>query len=217
MKNAPLLLLASAAVLIGGLAVSFRAPAPAAEPRPAAAESYAVDSSHTIAMFKTRHLGISWFYGFFRKVEGSFELDTANPSVSSVNITIDAGSVDTNDPARDRHVRSPDFLAAKQFKTLTFESKKVEVKGGGAIEPGAVLLVTGDFTMRGKTETLTIEVEMTGAGNTPIPKPGTYRTGFQAKFSINMRDYGFKFLVDRDNSPVGPDVEITLSVEGIRG
>ena len=85
--------------------------------------NYAIDNSHTSVIFSISHLGFSYCYGRFNKVEGTFSLDAAKPEASMFDVTIDTNSVDTNDKKRDQHLRGPDFFDGKQFPKITFKSE----------------------------------------------------------------------------------------------
>lgn len=146
------------------------------------AASYSVDAGHSSANFRIKHV-VAPFWGRFNKLDGKVTWDAAAPEKCSVEISIDAGSVDTNDGKRDDHLRGPDFFSAKEFPTMTFKSTKVSKKAEGKLE------VTGDFTMRGVTKSMTVPVEFTGEGESPFKD---YRAGFEATFDIKRSDFGVK-------------------------
>jgi polyisoprenoid-binding protein YceI len=169
----------------------------------AKADNYKIDPVHSIVLFKVGHLGIGNIYGRFDSVSGDFVFDSADPTKDSVDVKINTDSVDTNAAARDKDLKSPDFLNAKQFPTATFKStavKKVDDKDYD---------VTGDFTLRGITEPIVLAVKVIGTG--PGPK-GEPRLGTESTVTLKRTDFDMKYLV-----PAIPDeVQLTIAVEGIK-
>ena len=169
-----------AASLALGLAFA-RPRAPESRKETAAAE-LVVDPVHSSAWFRIKHANASWSTGAFNTLAGSVVWDAAAPEKSSVSITIDVGSVDTNNAQRDEHLRSPDFFDAKQFPTATFKSTKV-------VKKDKALAVTGDFTLHGVTKSITADVEHVGTGKGP---QGGEVTGFSAKVTLQRSEFGIK-------------------------
>jgi polyisoprenoid-binding protein YceI len=171
----------------------------------AKAEDYVIDTkkSHAFIQFKISHLGFSWLMGRFNRFEGTFSYDEKDPSASKVNITIDTASVDTNFAERDKHLRGKDFLDVKKFPKATFVSTSVETKG----KDKAVL--KGDFTLHGVTRQIEIKVEQVGVGNDPW---GGFRRGFEGRTKFALHDFDINFNL----GPASKEVELYLSIEGIR-
>ena len=165
------------------------------------AADYVVDTkgAHASINFKIKHLGYSWLTGRFNKFDGKFSYDVANISGAKVNINIDTSSIDTNHAARNKHIRSDDFLDVSKFATATFSSTKVEDKGHGK------LAITGDLTLHGVTKSVVIDAVTIGEGKDPW---GGYRAGFTGITSITMKDFGI-------DSNFG-EVLFELNLEGIR-
>jgi polyisoprenoid-binding protein YceI len=162
---------------------------------------YAVDAAHSSVYFKASHLGLSWVYGRFNDVAGTFSIDP-DPSKSSFELTIKAESVDTNNQKRDEHLRGPDFFNAKQFPTLSFKSTAVK-----AVKDG--LEVTGNFTMHGQTKPLTFT--LLGGKTAQFPK-GVDRIGYSTELNLKRSDFGMdKFL-----EMIGDEVHIAVSFEGTK-
>src|SRR5262249_52724010 len=137
----------SVAGAAGLLALARPAVTPAA---PAFADTYEIDNTHSSVTFHTRHVGISESYGRFDKIkEESNVVLEADPAKSSILIVVDAESVNTNAPDRDKHLRSGDFFNSKEMPDITFESKKIEAAGKDAWK------VTGDLTFHGVTKSIT--------------------------------------------------------------
>jgi polyisoprenoid-binding protein YceI len=167
-----------------------------------AADTFKIDPVHSSVVFSVTHLGVSNFYGRFNDVSGTVVLDKADPSKSSVELTIPVESVDTHYEKRDQHLKGPDFFNAKQFPVMTFKSKKVESSGD-------TYNVTGDFTLHGVTKPLTLEVKKVGEGKGP---EGEIRAGGETHFTIKRSDYGMNFM----QGPVGDEINIVVSLEGIK-
>jgi len=168
-----------------------------------------IDPTHSGVHFTVRHMVISKVRGSFDRYQGSIEFDPANPAASKVSVSIEAGSINTREPKRDEHLRSPDFFDAAQFPALTFTSTKVEKVSD------AELRVTGDLTIHGVTRAVTLETEFAGGGKDPW---GNERLGFSATASINRKDFGLNWnqVLEAGGVLVGEKIEIALDVQAIR-
>src|SRR5581483_6440688 len=120
---------------------------------PALASDWTIDSQHSEADFRVRHMGISYVRGTLGTVTGTIHVDENNPSKSSVEATIDVSKLDTREPKRDAHLKSPDFFDVAKYPTATFKSTKVEREGAGKLK------VTGDLTMHGVTHPVVLDVD----------------------------------------------------------
>ena len=165
---------------------------------------YEVDPVHTEVMFKILHQGVSNFYGRFNKTGGKLVLDADDPKESMISLTIDAASVDTNSPDRDKHLKSADFFNVAEHAKITFESEKVAVKDAKHFE------VTGTFSMHGVEKEITVPVEMTGFGS--FGAFGGTRVGYETKFKIKRSDYKMDYRTD----VLADEVEILISLEAAR-
>lgn len=167
--------------------------------------TYAFDTEgdHQFITFKISHLGYSWLYGRFNEFDGQFVYDAENPENSSVEVTVDTSSVDSNHGERDKHLRSDDFLHVSEYPEATFKSKRVEVDDEGEAD------IIGDLTLRGVTKEVTLDVEMLGHGDDPW---GGYRMGFEAGTEFKLSDFG----IPMDLGKASETVELIISVEGIR-
>jgi polyisoprenoid-binding protein YceI len=178
---------------------------------PAAATStWQIDPNHSAAQFAVRHLAISTVRGAFTKVSGTIQFDDKDIAKSSVDVTIDAASVDTRVEGRDKDLRSDHFFDVEKYPTLTFKSTKVE-----QVEVGK-LKVTGDLTIHGVTKQVVLDVE----GPTAAVKDpwGNQRAAANATTKINRQDFGVKWNAKMDNGGwvVGDDVTITIDVEMVQ-
>jgi polyisoprenoid-binding protein YceI len=169
-----------------------------------------IDPAHSAAHFSVRHLMISNVRGEFTKLSGNALIDPVDPSKSSVEITIDAASINTREPQRDEHLRSADFFDVANHPTLTFRSTHVTALGADNFK------LTGDLTIRGVTRKVAFDVE----GHTPAIKDpwGNVRAGVTASAKINRKDFGVAFnaLTETGGVVVGDEVKITIEAELIQ-
>jgi len=168
-----------------------------------AADRYQVDPVHTFVLFRVQHLGVSYAYGRFTEAAGTFTVDEANLAKSAVELTIRTDSIDTHDAKRDAHLQSPDFLNAKAFPVIRFVGKRFAREADGRLR------ITGDLTLHGATREVTLAMAHVGEGKDPW---GGYRSGYEGRMTLKRTDYGMGFMV----GPVGEEVELILSVEGVR-
>lgn len=167
-----------------------------------AVERYVADATHSSTVFRTKHMNTSNAWGRFNEIAGSFTLDETNPSESQFEFQVKASSIDTANDKRDQHLKSPDFLNAVQFPDITFKSQTV-TRSGDAYE------VTGDLTLHGVTKPISVRVVPTGKGKTML---GTPTAGIEATFNIKRSEFGMNKMI----GPVGDDVWINVSIEGVR-
>lgn len=174
---------------------------------PALADTYEIDTkgAHASINFAVSHLGYSWLTGRFDNFSGEFTYDPAKPEASTINVTIDTTSVNSNHAERDKHLRSADFLNVEKFPKATFVSKQIKVDGDDKDE----FDIIGDLTLNGVTKSITIEVDKIGEGKDPW---GGYRAGFEGETEINMKDFNIKM----DLGPASQTVKLELHVEGIK-
>jgi polyisoprenoid-binding protein YceI len=171
---------------------------------------WSLDTSHSVVGFWVRHLMISKVRGTFKKWSGKIELDEADPTRSRVEVQIEAASIDTQDSQRDDHLRSPDFLEAAKFPTLTFKSTAVQRVRDNQYR------VVGELTIRDVTRAVTLEVE--DSGRTKHPMTGDLRAGFSAHARIQRSDFGLKWnaLLETGGVAVSDDVNIELELQAFR-
>lgn len=174
-------------------------------PSYAAEEKYTIDTegAHAFVQFRIQHLGYSWLYGRFNDFGGSFTYDEDDPSTSQVEVMIKTASIDSNHAERDKHLRGDDFLDVSNHPEATFKSSAYAETGA------ETATLTGDLTLHGVTKPVTIAVSKIGHGPDPW---GGFRRGFEGTTTIKLADFGIK----KDLGPASQDVELTLSVEGIR-
>jgi polyisoprenoid-binding protein YceI len=179
-------------------------------PAAAATSTWQIDPAHTAAQFAVKHMMISTVRGEFKGVTGAVVWDDADITKSSVNVTIDAATVNTGEPKRDADLRSDHFFEVAKYPTLTFRSTRVEPAGAGKLN------VTGDLTIHGVTKQVVLDV----AGPSAVVKDpkGNSRVAISATTKINRQDFGVKWnaTMDGGGAVVGDDVNITIDLEMIK-
>ena len=172
--------------------------------------TWQLDSVHSHAQFKVRHMMISNVKGEFAGVTGSLQLDPNDVTKSQVRGSIDATTINTRDPQRDAHLKSADFLDVEKFPALTFQSTNISRHASGD------LTVTGDLTIHGVTRKVALEVE---APSAPQSDPwGNTRIGLSATTRVNRKDFGLNWnaALETGGVIVGDEVTITLDLEFIK-
>ena len=172
-----------------------------------AMRTYKIDKAHSEVIFQVRHL-VTKVRGRFDDFEGSVTIHEDKPDLSSVQFTIQAASIDTNEPQRDTHLRSADFFEVDKYPTITFKSKTVRRKSSESFE------VVGDLSIHGVTKEISLPVTHLGHAKDPW---GNERVGFEAEIILNRKDYGLVW-----NAPlevggflVGDEVKVSLSVQAV--
>ena len=169
------------------------------------ADDYVIDTkgAHASIKFRVQHLGYSWLYGRFNEFSGTFSFDEKQPDNASIEVTIKTSSVDSNHAERDKHLRDEDFLHVSKYPEAKFVSTgySQDKDGNGVLK--------GNLTLRGVTKPVEIDVEFIGAGDDPW---GGYRAGFEGTTRFAMSDFG----IMKELGPKSKDVEMILSVEGIK-
>lgn len=174
----------------------------------AAQSAWNVDASHSQVGFAVKHLVISNVRGEFSKYSGKVVLDEADPTRSTVEATIDVGSIDTKVADRDTHLRSPDFFDAAKHPEITFKSTKVAKAGKDRLK------VTGDLSLHGVTKAVVLDV-----ATTPAVKGmyGETRRGFAATTKLSRKDFGLTWNKLVEAGPaVGDEVTVTLDLEVVK-
>ena len=170
-----------------------------------------LDPAHSTVEFVVKHMMITKVRGRFATVNGTIEVDEAEPSSSRVEVEIDASSIDTRQEDRDTHLRSEDFLNVEEYPTLTFRSKRVE---GATFEEDNEFKVVGDLTIRGTTKEVTLDAVYEGSGQDPW---GGQRMAFSADTEIDRREFGLEWnqALETGGILVGNDVKIHLEAQAV--
>lgn len=172
---------------------------------PLYAAEYVIDTegAHASILFRVNHLGFSWVTGRLEKFNGSFNYDAADPNSSSVAITIDAASVNTNQAERDKHLRSSEFLDVSTYPEITFVSTSYKTNGDGSG------VLKGDLSLHGITRPVTIDVTRVGEGDDPW---GGYRAGFEGTAKLKLKEFG----IDYNLGPMAETIYMDFNIEGVR-
>lgn len=179
-----------------------------AVPAVAGASTWDIDPAHSTAEFGVKHMMVSTVKGSFGKVTGTVTLDDKDATKSQVDVTIDATSINTNEPKRDAHLKSPDFFDVAKYPTITFRSTKIAKAGKNKFK------VTGDLNMHGVSKAVTLEVD----GPTPPYKNmmGQMTRGAVVTGKIDRKDWGLSWnkpLEAAGGVLVGDDVKIEINAE----
>jgi len=167
----------------------------------AATTTWQIDPAHTAAQFAVKHLLISTVRGEFKGVTGAVVWDDQDISKSTINVTIDATTVDTGTAMRDADLKSPNYFDVVKYPTITFKSTKVEQAGASKLK------VTGDLTIHGVSKSVVLDVDGPSAA---IKDPwGNTRVGIGATTKVNRQDFG----VSGGAGAVGDDITITIDME----
>jgi polyisoprenoid-binding protein YceI len=169
---------------------------------------WAVDPAHSSVEFTVRHLGIANIRGRFRRLDGRLEMPDGSESAKAYG-SVEAASIDTGEPQRDDHLRSPDFFDVESYPEITFESTRIE-----AIDEDE-FHVTGNLTMHGVTHPITLHAEVEGVEEDPW---GNTRVGIEAQGEITRSDWGMKFnqALGSGNMLVSDKVRINVDVSAIK-
>jgi polyisoprenoid-binding protein YceI len=172
-----------------------------------ATQTFLIDPSHSEVTFQVRHL-LTRVRGRFSKFEGTIDYNEAEPERSSVTFSIDASSIDTNEPGRDKHLRSADFFDVEKYGTLTFVSRKIVRAGEELFD------VHGDLTIHGVTKPIVLPVAFLGRARDPF---GNDKLGFEAETTLNRRDFGLNWnaALETGGFLVGDDVKVSLAMQAI--
>ena len=169
---------------------------------------YTLDPAHSRIGFSARHAMVTTVHGQFKDFEGQAHIDTADPSASSVTVTIQTASIDTGVADRDGHLRSADFFDAENNPEITFVSTEVSRDGDD-------WTIKGDLTIKGVSHPVTVEFESTGSARDPF---GNLRVGFEGGTAINRKDWGLTWnaALETGGVLVSEKVKLEFDISAIR-
>jgi len=172
-------------------------------------ERWQIDSSHSGIQFTVRHLVIAKVRGQFSRWTGALEVPEADFARASVDITIDASSIDTGVADRDAHLRSADFFDVERHPEITFRSAGVTTADADRLR------VAGALTIKGVTRDVALDVELLGHAKDPW---GNERAAFSATTSIDRREFGLSWnqVLETGGVMVGDRIDITIDIEAVR-
>ena len=168
-----------------------------------------IDPAHSTVEFSVRHMMVSNVKGHFGTVSGKIETIDENIGDATLEVDIDASSIDTRAEQRDVHLRSADFLDVETYPKITFKSTQIKDHGDGKFD------VLGDLTIRGVTKEVTLSAEDNGRGRSPF---GSYVAGFSATTQFSRQEFGAKWNValEAGGFMVGDIVKVTLEIEAAK-
>jgi polyisoprenoid-binding protein YceI len=169
---------------------------------------WTIDPSHSLVEFSARHMMVTNVKGRFTGITGVIVWDEGDLARSTVEVDIDASSIDTRDERRDTHLRSPDFFEVEKYPTLVFKSTRVVPKGAEEAE------VHGNLTIKGVTREVALDTELNGVGKNPY---GKTVAGFTATTTVNRKDFGLEWNVALETGGflVGDTIKVTLEIEAV--
>ena len=166
-----------------------------------AAQKYDIDTTHTQILFTWNHFGFSNPSATLEKISGDFQFDAADPTKSSISVTLPLEGLHTGVPKLDEHLKSPDFFDAAKFPNITFKSTKVEKAGPEQLK------VSGDLTIHGVTKPVTLAVKVNKIGDNPMVKAAS--AGFDADITIKRSEFG----VDKYIPNVSDDIKVHITFD----
>ena len=171
---------------------------------------WAIDPTHSEVQFKVKHLVISTVTGSFKKFSGTVEGEDENFDGARANFSLDVTSIDTNQPDRDGHLKSPDFFAAEQYPTIVFKNGTLRKISGNAYK------LSGSLTIRETTKVVELDAEFGGIMKDPW---NNIKAGFEINGKINRKDFGLNWsaLTEAGGMVVGEEVKIHINVELVKG
>ena len=177
-----------------------------------AVRTWKIDAAHTTVEFAVKHMMFTTVRGRFKALTGTITIDEANPDRSTVEVEIDASTIDTGVPDRDTHLRSADFLDVENHPQITFRSSKV---AGAHKKEGDRFKVQGDLSIRGKSIPVTLDAAFEGAGKDPW---GNEKAGFSAKTEIDRREWGLTWnqALEAGGILVANSVKIEIEAQAVQ-
>lgn len=171
-----------------------------------------IDPAHTTVEFAVKHMMFTTVRGRFKALSGTIRIDEPHPDRSSVDVSIDASSIDTGVGDRDAHLRSADFLDVEQHPQITFRSTRVE---GAHRQQGDRFTIAGELQIRGTKIPVTLSATFEGLGKDPW---GKQRAGFAARTEIDRRDWGLRWnqALETGGVLVGNTVKIEIEAQAVK-
>ena len=169
---------------------------------------WTIDPDHSVIEFRVAHMVVSKTSGRFLDYQGFVEMDADAKTFKTIEATIKAESINTNQDKRDAHLRNPDFLDVNQFPTITYKMKNYQKQGDS-------YSVVGELTLHGLTKSVTLNVTFNGMAKDPW---GNTRAGFSADGKLNRKDFGMVWnkTLDTGGLVVGDEIQIHLDIECIK-
>lgn len=171
--------------------------------------TYQLDPAHTRLGFVARHAMVTKVRGAFNEFTGSAQIEGADPSKSSVSVTMQAGSIDTRNADRDAHLHGSDFLELEKYPEITFVSTAIAQKGEDTFD------VTGDLSIKDVTRSITIPLTFEGAAQDPF---GNQRIGLEGSVAISRKDFGITWnaALETGGVLIGDKVVLEFEISAIK-
>jgi polyisoprenoid-binding protein YceI len=168
--------------------------------------AWRLDPYHTQIEFAVKHLGMMTVRGHFTDVQTAGNIDPDHPAASSLDVTIEVGSIRTNNPQRDNDLKSSNFLELEKYPRINFKSTRIEAAGPDK------MTMTGDLTIKGNTRPVSLQITRYGEFNDPGMMG--HRMAYTAEGQINRKDFGLTMDAMLDGRfVVGNEVKINIEVE----
>ncbi|NYH54325.1 MULTISPECIES: YceI family protein [Nocardiopsis] len=164
--------------------------------------TWTIDAAHSVVGFSVRHMMVSKVRGRFEKFDATLTVPE-DPTQSSVEATIDAGSINTDNGDRDTHIRSADFFGVEQHPQFTFRSTGIEAKGEDFV-------LKGDLSIKGNTRPVEIALEFNGSTIDPY---GLTRAGFTGSTQISRKEFGVDIEMPMESGGVVVGDRITIDID----
>ncbi|MEP7226633.1 MAG: YceI family protein [Gemmatimonadales bacterium] len=179
----------------------------------AATSTWQLDPVHSSIEFSVKHMMMTTVRGRFKEFHGTLAADEEHPQGCSVDVEIDAASIDTGTPDRDAHLRSAEFFDVERYPTITFRSRRAE---GEFAKEGDRFQVTGELTIRDTTMEIVLDCVFQGRGNDPW---GKERAGFSCTAEIDRREWGLRWnqAIETGGVLVANKVRIEVEVQFVKG
>jgi len=172
------------------------------------ADTYTIDAVHSSIAFSIQHLVINHVHGNFTEVSGNILYDEADITKSSVGVTLQASSINTNNANRDKDLRSANFFDVEKYPTITFKSTRIEKQEGGWV-------CVGTLTMHGVSKEIAVPFTITGKIKDPW---GKTRIGIEGELTLNRQDFGISWnkMMEGGGLVIANKVKVTLNVEAVQ-
>ena len=173
-----------------------------------AGETFKIEPSHSTIAFKVGHM-LGAAKGKFTRFSGTIEVDREHPEQSSVNVTIQAASINTAIAKRDDHLRSAEFFNVEKFPEITFKSSGVKKTGAATGD------IAGQLTMHGVTRPITLHVTLQGDPQAALKNPTTRWRVTTAP--IRRSQFGLAFNKSAETvSMIADEVSVDIEIEAQR-
>jgi polyisoprenoid-binding protein YceI len=173
------------------------------------AGTWTVDPDHSSVAFEVKHMMISTVRGHFREFGGTLEAAEDDPANSRIDGGAKVASIDTGNPERDAHLRSPDFFDAERYPEIHYASTRIRHVEGGTYR------VTGELTIKDITQEVEMVASVEGSGVDPW---GNERVGIRVRGTIDRKDFGLTWQqpLARGGVLVGEQVTVMIDVSAVR-